>query len=70
MKLSEFIEITNKLSQSPICGDPEVMVILSQQGMPGTPCVKVKYVSLGFDWDHGKFMLRTEQPVVLKKNSK
>lgn len=67
MKLSQLIETVNKMIESQICADPEVMVILSEPGMPATPCVKVKDVSLGFDWDHGKLMLRTEEPVVRKK---
>ncbi len=26
----------------------------------GTPCVPVRAISLGFDWDHGKVLLRPE----------
>ena len=67
MKLSELIETINTLTKSPICQDPEVVIVVSDGGFPGTPSVKVKDISLGFDWDHGKLMLRPEQPLVRKE---
>ena len=64
MKLSRFIEVINVMKRSTICQDPEVVVVLSQRGIGGTPATKIERIGLGFDWDHGKLMLYTEDQVI------
>ena len=39
--------------------DPNVCIEVKGSGAGGTPTVNVKHASLGFDWDSGKFILRT-----------
>lgn len=45
--------------------DLEVCVVVKSSGaVGGTPVVNVKSVGVGFDWDHGKFMIYTEEDVM------
>ncbi|WP_137887559.1 hypothetical protein [Pseudomonas sp. 2FE] len=40
-----------------------VIPILKPGMIGGTPCVEVKYINPGFDWDQGKLMLVADQPL-------
>ncbi|QNJ57371.1 hypothetical protein Dolphis_65 [Pseudomonas phage Dolphis] len=46
---------------------PPVLVVevFSPGSIGGTPCVVVEHLQAGFDWDSGKVMLRTQQPVTV-----
>lgn len=50
--------------------DDEIRVVLNQPGMPATPSVGVKSACPGIDWDHGKLLLRTDEPIVSKPKTK
>lgn len=43
--------------------DPEVVIQikLPYSTVGGTPTVQIKNAQMGFDWDHGKFIFRTEE---------
>lgn len=68
MKLTEFkTKIDLYANSVKHYNDPEVVV---QYRPPfttagGTPCVVVTGVSMGFDWDSGKFFVMTEEPLTL-----
>ena len=40
------------------------IVIVSQGSIGGTPTVKIKDIACGFDWDNGKLLIFTEEPVI------
>lgn len=42
----------------------EVVIQISSPGIGATPCVGVKHVYAGFDWDHGKLLVVPEHPLV------
>ena len=45
----------------------EVVIELSTPGVGATPCVGIKNIYAGFDWDHGKLLIVPQEPLV-KKN--
>jgi hypothetical protein len=59
MKLSQLKDIINSYSVNERNLDAEVVVVvkLPYATVGGTPCVEIKNVSMGFDWDAGKFQL-------------
>ena len=71
MKLSELKRIIDLTVESLMpYDDPEVMVNITTSGsVGGTPCVKVKNAFKGFDWDSGKFIIMSDEPV-MKVNQK
>lgn len=42
----------------------EVVIQIASPGIGATPCVGVKHVYAGFDWDHGKLLVVPEHPLV------
>jgi hypothetical protein len=47
--------------------DNDVVVVVKDGSIVGgTPCVGVRSVSIGIDWDNGKLMLYTDKPLVRK----
>jgi len=65
MKLSEFftrVKVHYDLEHT-VREDPEVVVQikLPYSTMGGQPTVPVKSLQMGFDWDHGKFILIPEE---------
>jgi len=45
--------------------DPEIRVIISTSGsIGGTPTVGIKSITSGFDWDSGKIMISTLDPIM------
>jgi hypothetical protein len=64
MKLSELKQYVD-LYYRPGHEDPEVVIKikLPYSTVGGTPTVKIKNVSMGFDWDRGKFIFRPEKPL-------
>jgi hypothetical protein len=64
MKLSEFKMLLERHSQHiPEYSDPEVVIPVKMPyaTVGGTPCISVKAMSKGSDWDNGKFMLYPEE---------
>ena len=66
MKLSELYRLVN-LHHQPgrphLDQDVVVRISMPYATIGGTPCIGVKQVSPGFDWDAGKFILITEEPL-------
>jgi hypothetical protein len=62
MKLSELKQFVD-LYYRPGHEDPEVVIQikLPYSTVGGTPTSKIKNISMGFDWDKGKFILRPEE---------
>lgn len=71
MKLSELKNIIDKsLAFNKNSGDCDVVVrIHKPNSVGGTPSVDVRNVSLGFDWDVGKFLI-TPDIVLVKASEK
>jgi len=67
MKISEFKQIIDRLAQSPISRDSDVCVVVSEPSIGATATISVKTIGQGFDWNHGKVMIFTEQPIIRKK---
>lgn len=42
-----------------------VVPVSSPGSIGGTPCVPVSAIDVGFDWDSGKLLLRTESPLTV-----
>lgn len=66
MRLSELHRLVNLFyqpDQPHRDQDVVVQVKLPYVTIGGTPCVGVKQASSGFDWDAGKFMLITDEPL-------
>jgi rubrerythrin len=66
MKLSELKQVIELYkSHTPEWKDEELVVVVKTSGsVGGTPSVKVKSLHSGFDWDSGKLMIYTEEPVM------
>jgi hypothetical protein len=63
MKLSELHRLVNVYQERMMREDPEVVVQikLPYSTMGGQPTVPVKSLQMGFDWDHGKFIITPEE---------
>ncbi len=49
--------------------DDRVGVVVQKNVMGGTPCVDVRNVGCGFDWNKGKFMIWCEKELIeINKN--
>lgn len=60
MKLSDLINIANN-HRANDRDDYDVKIVLDSYGhIGGTKTEDVKYVSFGFDWDNGKFLITPE----------
>lgn len=60
MKLSEFVKMLNE-SKTPLRDDYDLYVVLDSYGnIGGTRASKVSSINFGFDWDHGKLLISTE----------
>lgn len=71
MKLSELKRIIDGINdRQNSYGDPNVMVQIKTSGsVGGTPCVEVMSLYTGFDWDSGKLIIQTKEPL-MKVNQK
>lgn len=73
MKLSELKKIIERFESSPFSRhheeDLEVVVETAQGGVPCRYMDPVKSATMGFDWTRGNFIIRTENPVVVFKQS-
>jgi hypothetical protein len=63
MKLSELKHIVDCHHRDGHYEDPEVVIAikLPYSTVGGSPTVKVKTMWMGFDWDHGKFIIIPEE---------
>jgi hypothetical protein len=65
MKLSELQRVVNAHhnEERMVREDPEVViqVKLPYSTVGGQPTVRVKSIQMGFDWDHGKFIITPEE---------
>jgi hypothetical protein len=63
MKLSELHRLVNVYQERMMREDPEVViqVKLPYSTVGGQPTVPVKFISMGFDWDAGKFIITPEE---------
>jgi hypothetical protein len=65
MKLSELHRLVNVYhnEERMVREDPEVVIQikLPYSTVGGQPTVPVKFISMGFDWDAGKFMIAPEE---------
>lgn len=64
MKFSELHRLVNLYHRDGTqYEDPEVVIMikLPYATVGGHPTVPVKNMSMGFDWDHGKFMIAPEE---------
>jgi len=63
MKLSELHRIVNLYHREDHYEDPVVVINikLPYSTVGGQPTVPVKNISMGFDWDQGKFMITPEE---------
>jgi hypothetical protein len=63
MKLSELHRLVNLHHRDGHHEDPEVVIKikLPYSTVGGQPTVKVKNMWMGFDWDHGKFIITPEE---------
>lgn len=65
MKFSELKRIVDLHFRDGHYEDPEVVIQikLPYNTVGGTPVVKVKNIYMGFDWDHGKFIIYPEEEI-------
>jgi len=62
MKLKDLKNLLNNMSSRH--DDDDVLVEVTRKGaVGGTPAVKVRSANSGFDWDNGRFIIRTEVPL-------
>jgi hypothetical protein len=68
MTLKELKRIIDAQIQAmPRCEDSRVVVILSSPSIGRVANTPVRSAGLGFDWEHGLFLIRTEEPVIKKR---
>lgn len=65
MKFSELKRLVELYHRDGHHEDPEVVVQikLPYSTVGGSPTVKIKNAYMGFDWDSGKFIFHTEEPL-------
>lgn len=65
MKLSELKRLVELYHRNGHHEDPEVVIQikLPYSTVGGIPTVKIKNAQMGFDWDRGKFIFTTEEPL-------
>jgi hypothetical protein len=65
MKLSELHQIVNLYHRDDHYEDPEVMILikLPYNTVGSRPMVPVKNISMGFDWEAGKFIITPEEDI-------
>jgi hypothetical protein len=63
MKLSELRRIVNLYENNPYDSDVCLIVKVQHTTIGAHPMVSIKNVSMGFDWEQGKFLLWPEQDV-------
>ena len=65
MKFSELKRLVDLYQRPGHYEDPEVVVEikLPYSTVGGMPTVKIKSAQMGFDWDSGKFIFHTEEPL-------
>jgi hypothetical protein len=65
MKLSELHRIVNLYHRDGHYEDPEVMILikLPYNTVGSRPMVPVKNISMGFDWEAGKFIITPEEDI-------
>jgi len=63
MKLSELKRLVDLHHRDGHYEDPEVVIKINlpYSTVGGLPTVKVKTMWMGFDWDHGKFIITPEE---------
>lgn len=65
MKFSELKRLVELHHRDGHYEDPEVVIQikLPYSTVGSMPTVKIKNAQMGFDWDHGKFIFITEEPL-------
>ena len=66
MEVTQTIAVLERIMEQPHNKrQPPILVVevFSPGSIGGTPCVVVEHLQAGFDWDSGKVLLRTQQPV-------
>jgi hypothetical protein len=64
MKVDFALEELGRVSTSRSPLDWELVVsVFSPGAIGGTPCIAIKNLNVGFDWDAGKVMIETEVPL-------
>jgi hypothetical protein len=64
MKLEEVIEqLSGVISRQPNREWKLFVKVFNPGTVGGTPCVSVKHLNVGFDWDNGKVMIETDVPL-------
>ena len=66
MKLSELKHLIDRICENmKPHNDPDVVIKVKMPytTIGATPTVTVKNASLGFDWDNGKFIFHTQEPL-------
>jgi len=70
MKLSEFSEILGKIIEK--CNqtgeDPSVTLVLAHKTVGPTATTDIVSATLGFDWNKGRLLIRTKDPVEALKD--
>lgn len=68
MTLRELKSVIDRfLEDHPMCSHEHVVtVLLSEPSIGASAQVRVKSACVGFDWDSGRFMLSTEEPIIRK----
>jgi hypothetical protein len=63
VKLSELCHIVNRYSRDGYREDPEVMILikLPYATVGSRPMVHVKSITMGFDWEDGKFIIAPDE---------
>ena len=71
MTISELRNYLNRLHEvQPRCDDWEVAIITSDPSIGARSHVLVRSANIGFDWEHGKLMMTTNQPITKKIGDK
>ena len=67
MKLDEFKQLIDRnLELNPSQKNANVCIEVQGSGIGGTNVVNVKMAQLGFDWDHGKFIIYPKDRLEMK----
>lgn len=68
MKVSELRQILSGRPSDDHHADDEVVVLLASPSIGPHACMPIRSAGYGFDWDNGKLLLWTDQPLVVKSD--
>ncbi len=67
-ELKEKVDMATRIQPRPENVEVVISTVLPYATVGQRPCVGVKYVGMGFDWEAGQFRIEPEEKLIIRKN--